>query len=93
VKSGSINDPEPLLKAAFDHYYNVFSTNNLRPGEKIDPACFKTAALAGAKLAEERKQWDVAINIYKQVISVVPSIRTAVERKIERVEQLRAEKG
>ena len=93
ARSGSISDPAPLLSAAFDHYYNVFSSNNLRAGEKIDVPCFKTAALAGARLAEERKQWAVAINIYKQVIGLVPSIRTAVERKIERVEQLRAEKG
>jgi len=93
VKSGSISDPTPLLTAAFDHYYSVFSNNNLRPGEKIDVPCFKTASLAGARLAEERKQWEVAINIYKQLMDAVPSLRSAVERKIERVEKARADKG
>jgi TolA-binding protein len=86
-------DPEPLLKAAFDHYYNVVSGKDLDEG-KVDLVYFKKAALAAARVAEERKQWETAIRVYNRLISLVPTAKAGLEKKIERAaEQLRLEKN
>lgn len=82
---------DPGLRTnAFNHYYNVVSGKNLRANEKIDPHWYKEAALAAARLAEEQQQWEVAIRIYERLIDVVPPLRPALEKKIDKArEQLR----
>ena len=89
AKSPGTVDPEPLLKGAFDHYYDVFAPAKRPGGGKVDLFYFKIAALGAARVAEERKQWDAAINIYNELMRLIPGGKGSVERKIERVEQLR----
>ncbi len=83
-----------LLKSAFDHYYNIVCGKNLRDKEQPDPYCLKEAGLAAARLAEERKDWEVAVNIYERLSAYLPSLRPLLEKKIEKAQdQLRLEKS
>lgn len=83
-------DPEPLIKAAFEHYYNVVSGKNLN-GEKADLFCFKQASVAAARIAEDRRQWEIVLDIYSNLVNAFPSMKPALDRKIQRAasEQLR----
>jgi TolA-binding protein len=84
-------DPENLLDAASDHYLNVLS-GKTAADEASEIVLIKQAGLAAARLAEERKQWDMAMNIYNNLIEKLPSGRQAFQRKIDRIrEQSRAE--
>ena len=83
-----------LRKSAFDHYYNIVCGKNLRDKEQPDPYCLKEAGLAAARLAEERKDWEVAVNIYERLSVYLPSLRPLLEKKIEKAQdQLRLEKN
>jgi TolA-binding protein len=75
-----------LARAALDHYLNiVYGTSPvLRDGEKQDPVWLKEAGLAAGKLAEDLKQWDTAIKLYERLMTMLPPLRLALERKIER---------
>lgn len=82
-----------LLNAAREHYLNVFYGKNLRADEKPDPFWLNKAGLAAARLAEEQKQWDLAINIYSRLVSTTPALQTSLNRKIDKArDQLRVEK-
>lgn len=86
--------PAPaLLKSALEYYYDIVSGKNLGDGEKSDPFWFKEAGFAAARLAEELKQWDVALSIYKRLVETLPVLGPALEKKIEKArEKLRPEK-
>jgi tetratricopeptide (TPR) repeat protein len=93
ARLGGTADPEPLLDAAFDHYMNVLS-GKISGDEQGDIVWIKKAGLEAARLAEERKQWDVAVNIYNNISTLIPSSRQSLQRKIERLrEQSRADKN
>jgi TolA-binding protein len=79
-------NPE-LWKEAFRHYYNVVSEASLVEGEKIDPYWYKEAGLAAARLAEEHQQAEVATRIYSRLAEALPPLRTALQKKIEKVSQ------
>ena len=50
--------------------------------------------LAAARLAEDEKQWDLAIKIYSRLVSVTPALQTSLNRKIDKArDQLRVEKN
>ena len=76
-----------LTRAAFDHYYNVLIGKNLNPGETPDPYWTKEAGLAAARLAEEQKRWEVLVNIYQRLVSVLPPLRPLLEKRIERARE------
>ena len=81
-----------LVCTAFDHYYNVLIGKNLNPGETPDPYWTKEAGLAAARLAEDQKRWEVLVNIYQRLISVLPPLGPSLEKRIEKArEQARAE--
>ena len=87
-------EPEPLIKAAFEHYYKVVSGYYLGR-ENIDLPSFKQASLAAARIAEDRRQWEIVLDIYSNLAKTFPSMKAALERKIQRAasEQLRSEKS
>ncbi|MBN2507994.1 MAG: tetratricopeptide repeat protein [Verrucomicrobia bacterium] len=83
-----------LLKAAFDHYYQLVIEKNLRPGETPDPFWFKEAAMNAGLLAEQAAQWEAALNIYTRLGTAIPHLRSSVDKKIEQVrKQLSAHKS
>jgi len=83
-----------LLKSAFDHYYNIVCGKNLRDKEQPDQYCLKEAGLAASRLAEERKDWEVAVNIYERLLAYLPSLRPLLEKRIEKAQdQLRLERN
>jgi len=84
-------DSEAAQRNALDHYQVILLGKNLNAaaGEKVDLYCYRLAALQAASIAEERKQWQLAVNIYKELIQVVPAVKASVERKMQRaLEQL-----
>jgi len=84
-------DNAELLEAAREHYLNVFYGKNV---EKPDPFWMKEAALAAARLAEEQKQWDLAIKIYSRLVTLTPALHASLNRKINKArDQLRLEKN
>jgi TolA-binding protein len=82
-----------LLKSAFEHYYNILIGQNLLDKEQPDPVWVEKAGVAAARLAEEQKQWRVAMKIYERLQNVLPPLRSHFREKIEKAnELLRAEK-
>jgi len=79
-------DPE-LWRAAFESYYSVADPRHLRDGEKLDPYWFNIAGLAAARLAEEHQEWETAIRIYLRMIDALPSLRPALEKKLEKARE------
>jgi TolA-binding protein len=76
-----------LLRAALDHYLNIFNGKNLRTAEVADPFWARESGLAAARLAEEGKQWELALNIYVGLRELAPASRDSLERKITRLRQ------
>lgn len=82
-----------LLKTAAGHYYQVAFGANLTGAEQSDPFWVEKSAMAAARLAEEQKQWSVAINIYERLRNTLEPLRSGLKDRIERArEQLRTEK-
>jgi len=75
-----------LLAAAFDRYYQVYSSSqeNLGDGERADPWLVKEAGLNAARLAEERGDWNVAAAIYQRLRERFPPLRRSLEKKHQR---------
>ena len=83
----------PLLEEALAHYGSVVFEKNLGDEETADPFWLKEAGLAAGKLVEERKQWEIAIKIYNQLLIKLPPLRDLLQMRIKRAsEQLRLEK-
>jgi TolA-binding protein len=82
---------DPALRTnAFNHYYNVVSGKNLRDDEKIDPYWYYAAGAGAVRIAEEQQQWEIAVRIYERLSEVLPPLRPALEKKIDKArEQLR----
>jgi len=92
ARSKSAPENVSLLKAARDHYLIVLYGTNLNGSEKPDPFWLREAGFAAVRLAEEQNEWDIAIKIYNRMLAMLPPLRTALEKRIERAsEQLRPE--
>ncbi|HXJ57238.1 MAG TPA: tetratricopeptide repeat protein [Verrucomicrobiae bacterium] len=74
------------LKVALDHYLNIFLGKNARDGEEPDPNWVEHAGLAAARLAEDLKQWPIAISIYERLQKLFPPIRVRLQDKIDRLQ-------
>jgi len=84
------NRPPPenaasLLDSAFVHYTDLVYGKNLHDGESPDPFWLKEAGLAAGRIAEERKQWEMAINIYSRVLGTLPPLRGFLDQRIKKV--------
>jgi TolA-binding protein len=83
-----------LLKAALDYYLNIFNGKNLKVAETADPVWARESGFAAARLAEEQKQWALALNVYLGLRELAPGARDSLERKIARLrEQAGSEKS
>jgi TolA-binding protein len=78
------------LRQALDRYLNVVYGKNLAEGERLDPVWLREAGLAAARLAEELKQWDVALKLYENLAAALPPLRPSMEKRIERTRELGA---
>ena len=78
-----------LLNDALGHYLYVVYGKNLREGEVADPFWLKVAAQAAARLAEDQQRWDVATDLYRRLIVLLPPLRKTWELKLERLTQAR----
>lgn len=87
------SDNAALLKAAAEHYYRIAFGGNLTGTEHSDPYWLEKAAMAAARLAEDQKQWSIAIGIYERLRNTLEPLRAGVKDRIDRArEQLRLEK-
>jgi hypothetical protein len=90
---GTTAEGAAFRNAAFEHYYNVALGANLRGGEECDLTWVKEAGFAAARLAEEQRQWTVALNIYKHLHDLLAPLRPRLQDKMDKVnEQLQRKK-
>ena len=82
------DDKAPLQDQALRRFLAVFEGAHLREGEIADPALLKEAALAAARLAEEQGRWEVAANVYRRLIAVLPPVKAIAEARLQRVQQM-----
>lgn len=88
-----VSESTNLVERAFNHYYNIVSEKNLKPGERPDAFWFKEAGLAAAGLAERRGQWEIAAGIYERLLRELPPLREMLQSRLEKAqEQLRLKK-
>jgi len=73
---------EQWLDAALKHYMNVVTESNLGDGESFDAKWMYEAGIAAAKLCENSERWEQAVEIYEQLVKLLPPLRLAVEKKI-----------
>jgi len=82
-----------LLKAALDHLLNILLGSNLQDGEEPDPLWIYKAGMDAARVAEDLKQWSMAVRIYERLQTSLPALRPRVQDKIRKAqEQSRAER-
>ena len=83
-----------LLKSALDYYLNIFNGKNLKAAEAADPVWARQSGFAAARLAEEQKNWSLALNIYLGLRELAPASRDSLDRKIARLrEQIGGERA
>jgi len=83
-----------LRKQALDHYLDVFYRKVVREGEAPDEFWTRKAGLDAAALAETLQEWESAIQLYQQLMEMVPALRPRLEKNVLRArEQLARERG
>lgn len=77
-----------LLSSALNHYLDVFNDKEfLRPAEKADPFWTKKSGLEAARLAEALNLWPQAINLYKELQELLPSLGGYLDNKIAQAQK------
>lgn len=76
---GKVYEAAGKPMVAWEHYSRLIY---LTEDEPYDPKCVKEAGLAAAKLCEIEGQWEQAMNIYRRLLTLVPALRPAVEKKM-----------
>lgn len=85
---GLVREKQGRSKEALDHWGNVFYQKNLRPGEEADLDKVKMAGQNLGRLREERGEWAQAISIYERMQQLFPSLRAALQLRINRGRQM-----
>jgi TolA-binding protein len=81
------------LELALEHHLNLVSGQNLRADERQDLFWVKEAGLDAGRLAEELGHWGPAMNLYRDLLPLLPSMQRTLEKKLSRAqEKLVAEK-
>ncbi|MCX8107604.1 MAG: tetratricopeptide repeat protein, partial [Verrucomicrobiae bacterium] len=86
-------DRRRRLDEAMDHYLRVLYGRNLRAGESPDPYWVKRAGLAAAELAESQNRPEIAISVYRRLLTEIPVLRSRLEKKIEELSKLVSSNG
>ena len=93
-RSGPSTEVTNLFSAALEHYYNVILGAGPLAQTDPDRLWVREAGIAGAKLAEERRQWKTAVGIYERLGSLLPPLRPRLQDKLDKArEHLRLDGG
>ncbi len=76
------SDQTALLQQALQNYLDVLYGKNLRDSEAADPFWAKKAGLQAAGVAETLGEWPQAVNVYRRLETLLPSLRDMLEKKI-----------
>jgi TolA-binding protein len=68
---------------ALDRYLRVLYGKNLRTGEQGDAYWIKRAGMSAAELAEAQKKNELAIGLYRRLMTELPPLRRRLEKKVE----------
>jgi len=71
-----------LLQRALQNYLDVFYRKNLRDGETADPFWVKKVGLQAASVLETLGEWPQAVNVYRRLEELFPSLHDLLEKKI-----------
>lgn len=71
-----------LLKAALDHYLNVFADD-----EQKDPYWVKRSGLEALRLAETLQQWQQMENVCERLQKLLPVLQPMCEKKIAKAQE------
>lgn len=83
-----------LVSAAFDLYYSVVTGSGPLAGIEPDPNWVREAGFAAIRIAEERRQWQLAVRLYERVIRALPSLEPRLRDKLDKArEKARGEGG
>ncbi|MDB6112966.1 MAG: Tetratricopeptide domain protein [Pedosphaera sp.] len=81
------------LELALERHLNLVSGQNLRADERQDLFWVKEAGFDAGRLAEELGHWGPAMNLYRDLLTLLPSMQQTLEKRISRAqEKLAAEK-
>jgi TolA-binding protein len=82
-----------LLELCLEHELNLVSGQNLHKDEKQDLFWVKEAGFDAGRLAEELGHWGAAVNLYRDLLPLLPSMQQTLEKRISKAqEKLVAEK-
>jgi TolA-binding protein len=94
IRGGPSTEVTNLFSAALEHYYNVMLGAGPLAQTEPDRLWVREAGIAGAKLAEERRQWKIAVAIYERLGSLLPPLRPRLQDKLDKArEHLRLDGG
>jgi TolA-binding protein len=79
IRVGNIFESKGDIDQAMQQYTKVLYVQD---GVEFDPRSVKEAGLAAARLCESRQEWEQAINIYRRILSLLPSLKGSLEKKI-----------
>jgi TolA-binding protein len=76
-----------LLKAALNHYLDVFYDYMLRENEQPDRFWSRKAGLEAGRVAEALQQWAQAIGVYQRLQNLVPQMQASLEKRMLRCQE------
>ena len=85
---GVVREKQARPGEALDYWSNVFYQKNLLPGEVPALDVVKLSGEELGRLREERQEWAQAIAIYERMQQLFPSVRAALQLKINRARQM-----
>jgi TolA-binding protein len=82
------DEQNALLKLALNRYLDVFYyEKNLREGEQPDLFWVKKAGLEAGRVAEAMQEWTQAMNLYRRLGELLPPLKEALERRIQKAQE------
>ena len=79
VGAAKITEIQGAIDDAWGRYMQV--VYDAEAGE-FDPVWVREAAVAAARISENRSKWDQAISIYRRTMAVLPALKPTLEKKI-----------
>ena len=73
-----------LITAAFDQYYSVVTGSGPLTLVKPEPAWVRDAGFAAIRIAEERRQWQLAARLYERIIAALPALKARLQDRIDK---------
>lgn len=73
-----------LITAAFDQYYSVVTGSGPLTLVKPEPAWVRDAGFAAIRIAEERRQWQLAARLYERITAALPALKARLQDRIDK---------